>query len=466
MKGGTMMELAQLQDHELLSIFMIREAIDHDKIDANQIPDKKQLYQEIRNRYLNEFPNTNPSLELLELYLRKKGRYPLLNALIKRELNKLVLPQQIEGETIDETDSFFFYNMKALLPVMKKQGAVVLQDLMEKEETMKEKIQVKLPYHQLQQYIIELLTELDPTLEYVDFYLQSLADEYIIYIQKEDDLKKRSIIEKLGLYQYGISIASFPMNCCIEIDGQPYLIMEQKNMLDDFSTFFHEFAHYYSKSKKAKNQKPSNSLAEYFSITYEFYTFMFLRKKGYSKEVLEQMQQPRNQNTYAIGTKLFDLFYYMSTYIEKGSITEEGEIQRQEELIKIQRETFTKEYLEVLETEAPECFHPVLSANLSCDLCIEGLIKNQLSDWYYEYPYLVGQVLATKTIELIQKNQFSIGELKKMMENADFLDPYDVFVKLGFSVEDIGLCSVVKREKTTNQKAKLKLNLQKTVDKN
>lgn len=405
---------------------------------------ESDIYNTINKFYENETKikleiTDQKNKEKLYQWLKEKERYPLLNYLIKETIEHLTQEPKIKETAIDTKDLFMLNNIKPLIQIMLKQLVFSLSNTNYYTTNL-----TKINRNTTNKYVYEILTEIDPTLEWLNIYQEAQAQKRIIYLNDYSQAEKKNLAQQLE-----IKTIDEYNNCCLLTKDSIYIILTETETLKDISTKLHEFAHYifYYKNPIAK---PQRTLVEFSSIFYELYALEFLKRQGYNQDEISTINSQRLENTADLASYNKSLFYYIEIFIKKEIIKEEEDIKHNQESIATMNAIIPNELKKMLKQTQPNLFDPIKSAHNECDNCIKKLILNSW-DFYLMYPYVIGNYLAVYAIKNISSTKNILNKIKYYTENSATVDPYEIFFTVGCNPQEL---KSLKQTKNTYAKKK------------
>ena len=222
----------------------------------------------------------------------------------------------------------------------------------------------------------EFLDYINAPVEWINIY-KDLKEKKLI---KDDDKSEVYLDENDGIYK--ISVAN-------------------RDNLMGFCSFVHEFIHYVS----IQNGLPVRKIAvsEFPSIFYEKIAAEFLKEKGYSTEIVDQMINYRKCTNYDTFIVMRDLFDDLFRYIEYGEVNKKDKMTIYQKLIDNGRNENIRSLDEIFKkTSIDENLPPIdidveKNTDYNCDFMIAScIIEGATVINGYQYlldSYLVEQVL-------------------------------------------------------------------------
>ena len=232
----------------------------------------------------------------------------------------------------------------------------------------------------------EYLTEIDPTLKWLNIYKEAIEKGNIVYTFPE--------LEWYCTNEYGEIMISAPLS----------------NTLTDFPNLVHEFAHYIANLNVREEDYICNSIREYPSLFFEKHAIHFLRKKGYNEQDINRLLDIRNFYTQNNEKTASSALLGIISQQEYGKITKEKKIKQctLEQTDKIQ--SIIKKYIFGIVDPTEE------SINAYIDEENEFLLKDKLF-FNSSYPYIIATYLITKTNEALIDNPSLIRTVLEITEN-------------------------------------------------
>ncbi len=411
---------------ELLCTLLLREYFDNHKI-KNSFFSSHEIYQAILTLYKStnqSHPLKNISYHDLNNWLKDQYRYPLLTDLIQSEINKLPYL-----EPNPQNSSFIIQKLPSFIDIIVPEITTSLNKVSSSNYSQ----QITIPNLTPAQYnnlLKKFLSQIDPSLDWFNFYQQALKNNQIIYVAKDDIATKKQLYNFFSFADYNLKFTDLRWNFTFFHHNKPYLIIEKNHTIQDLWTFIHEFTHfiqYYTCLSISK------TLEEYSATTYELLCLDFLQKLGYDEQALQKISNYRHNNTYQTGLTILQIFNYMDTVLTKGKIAKEEEIANAQRVINFHKQNLAIEYQKELTQTSPWLNDATKYSNKICDDLIitltinSTLVKENL-------PYIIGHFLANITITQLQNKKLTLSDLKHLTSKSNDLNY--IFHKLGiFSKE-------------------------------
>lgn len=408
--------------------------------DQSDIYNKINKYYKEKNGKILDINIDSNKKDLYE-WAKEESRYSVLSSLLKLVLMELTNGRQIHGEIINNTDLFMSINVPSLISIMVEQCGICFSSI------NTENVEVsKLNKKEVDNYVCRILTEIDPTLEWLEIYTNAKKDKSIIYLNELTEEEKLDYAKKLG--EKFLATENACMVDLIDPDNS-HILLTYKGTIEDVSTTMHEFAHYIT-MKKNPGVKSQQTLNEFASTFYELYSLEFLKKNGYTEKEISTINSARSVYTIAVAENVLDIFIYMQLFLKDFGVTEDIDIKYNKEIIKNKKKLISEQTLKERIKNDPDSWNPKKLAHKNCDNCIEQLILN--SDFIYIlYPYIFGHYLAIKGMENLSTDKDMLSKIKNYTEKSADIDPYEVFKGVGCDVKKLGL----KRSKSSDIKIKV-----------
>lgn len=424
-------------------------------MNTNNIEDKmknilfEEIYFQIKHKELPNKNRNNRDNELKTIYEQKTGtsfsimtdgerkqlyewlnnqiRYPLLNDLIKSEIQLLVDPYlMLKLSDEPKKDQFINNNLSSLLEIIRMQVADSIAILLQnKPTTQPSKITTK----QREEIISQILLELDPSGKWLSIYCEAKEQGRIINLNECSSKEKEILCKKLELTEENLS-----ENACVSKKTSPdtYLLLSLVGTTEDILTIIHEFGHYlfhyYNPTKD-----PTVTLKEFYPILFEFFANEHLKRWGISTEELFTISNARIENSAYLGKFYLVIYDYIDIYLTDGMIREESDIERQDLIINTNKNVLKKIF-----GDQAALFLSQTIAHYTCDSCIERIVTNPL-EIRQSFSYILGHYLAERGIEKVIQDRQVLEKLKEYAEHILEIDPYEVFKLVGCNVDDLGL---------------------------
>lgn len=354
--------------------------------------------------------NDDDKTEIL-LWLNDRNRFKLLNDLLHEQYQILI---KFDGDE-HVRDSLLQNHLDDIIEIIDRDFA--LSPISEMTPNYQHPTLTK---EELDALCTEFFKEIDPTGRWLEKYNHYNQDQ-IVYSKKDE------------------STTIDWCNFCDE-DGRYVVIAPLSGTIADFRDLVHEISHIVSLEQLNDDETISPSLLEYTSIFMELQAIKFLRKKGYSQEVLDTLYIERNiwtaQNTIVVSPILRKL----SRYLKDGEISLEQEQAYALEQIGDPSQ-LTEEDKQILAQYLP---YETEDIQAKCDEYNDFLILHPEAV-FKEYPYVIGKYLAVKTMDKEKEDPETLPRVLEIIENLKNENPEDVIEKLGLDVEALSLTDQQKK---------------------
>lgn len=342
--------------------------------------------------------------DTLYRWLRERRRYDLLNHLLEEQYDLI-----ITGTNKEKThDPFIKEYINEIIAVTKIDS---LKELISTEEESNQVSLPKLSKEELDKLVKEFLITIDPSLKWLKIYNDLVENNLIKY---KEEVQDDSVIWS-----------------CSKVDDKWHIIAPLSNTIKDFRCMIHEFSHYISLINDPKElQTPT--LKEYPPILFESLAIDFLRKKGYPKEITDELLKERKRWTQNNVHDISPTLLYLKDYINDGPITFEKEKKKQADLIRTLQENIPEDLESKLDT-IKEMDDEKIKAD--CDLEISFILSFPTT-LYDEYPYVMGNYLAIKTLERLNEEPTLLYTVLDITENLKDKTPEEIMHYLGLSTEE------------------------------
>ncbi len=376
---------------------------------------KEELLDALRNFY-----HSNNTYQVLARRLNEEYRFSLLNNLLLAEQLKISL------DSNGEIDYFIYQNISTL-------ARLLLEEIGEDNILYEDYSYSKIDINTLNSLIEEFLIKVDTSLEWLNLYRKNVNNGHILFYKKGDLVSRKAIFKHLS-YLLGRNLEDNEEKTTATylVNKQVFQVIELKGDIRDFWSSIHEFIHFiqFNKEKKASISK---SLDEYAAIFYEMYALAFLSSKNYKQEEINSIRNIRYNDVFNYGKNLTDVFSYLMEK-ENGDISLEREKEISREKILYQKKVLPKEKVELLSKKYPWLFNEEEFAKKKCDFTIELLTSMKDNPYLYRnYSYIMGTLLAKKTLISLKEKRISLEDVKDMCLNGK---EEDIFRKLGLTMND------------------------------
>ena len=392
--------------HELYTLLLTM-----DCIDVEEWPQSLSLLSEdLIYKYINKFYHyfNGKSLDIdrdrEELYdfARRESRYHVLCDNIKRILKDIC---DYDGNTVD------LFILKNLIPIYDGIYESV-NDYIDGFSCNKCELS-KLSKDEVIEMVRDVLTEIDPSLEWLEIY-NSILNDRIIYVNELSPEKEELLSELTG-----IDIHSGDTYVRTDNDGD-LILLNYEGSINDVVNTIHEFIHYVNR-RNCNNQ--INIFCEFPSIFYEYYTLNYLKRNGYSNDEVENVRRNRILDLYYNILDSFVIVHYIKIFVENYDINKELDIKYFPELAMGLKKEIPLEMVEDVVLDL-------------CDESTEEMIINPDNLRKITY-YIVGTYLTINAINNLTPTL--LDEIRAYTNNMTDFNLYDLFAELGVNVDEINL---------------------------
>lgn len=360
----------------------------------------------------------NPSAEEQEkilFWLNNRNRYNLLNMLLHDQYQILV---KFDDE--DKVyDTLIQNRLDDIISVLEKD--FLKTPTKETDDTYSFPTLSK---EALNELCIEFFQEIDPTGKWLEYY-KRYHQEQIVYCEKSEEAT--------------IDWCNF-----LDQDDDYLIVAPLTGTITDFRDLVHEIGHIVSLEQLQDGDSIPPSLLEFPAIFMEFQAIKFLRKKGYSQEVLDNLYIERTTWTAANCIETIPLLRLLSRYLKNSPLTMETEQEYALSMIG-DPARYTDEERDLLQTAYPfEEIRILEKTDEYNDLLImhPDLI-------YRSYPYTIGKYLAVKAMDKDREDPQTTTRVLDIIANLKNENPEDVITKLGLDVEELSQDQKPKEYKKT-----------------
>lgn len=333
-------------------------------------------------------------------WVNERRRFDLLNNLLDEQC-QVIIQSNYETEVYDP---FMQNNMEEIVDIIDKnfsnKGIIIIEE--EKETQLP-----LLSKEELDKLAIEYLADIDPTLKWVKVFKEAKEKGKIVY----------------GIPTEGV------IWCCALENDEYNIVAPLTGTISDFRDLMHEFGHYICLKDSSLDNTP-RALCEYPSIFLESHSLKFLKKKGYSDEVISYLDKQRTYWTQGNSLDVCHVLQYICKKNKNGPITLESE------MLSIK----DKEGIKV-----PEEVSDLLSKFLSTHkkvivntIDIENIfLLTKPTCVFKEYPYIIGRYLSNKTMENLEQNPEAINTFMTITENIINETPQTIIKKLNLDATEL-----------------------------
>ncbi len=350
--------------------------------------DIDEVWENIQGQYYRYNNVYTDDRDILFSWMKEKARYPLLDNLMIQVFARFISEETSgpNGEMVknEDYDPFFISNIYE----MKR----IFDNYKEEIDIVKEKVNLsKLDRRKVTEMVCDILSEIDPTLEWLGIYKDVIDKKLIIYFDLLNKEEKLLFGEMMG-----IDFSEDDNNSCMFINSQKkaHIFLTYTGTINDVTNTVHEIVHYICRYKNDFEVEVP-ILKEFSSIFFELYSLEYLKRMGYSELELRTINSERINSIRTFYDDVMILYDYLIMLMENGKIDEE-----------------------------------IDNDHEKADKCIDTLITNPflLNE---HYPYLMGYYLATNGIKRSKNDKFIVPMTKYLTDNLANVDAYDIFYLMG-----------------------------------
>lgn len=234
----------------------------------------------------------------------------------------------------------------------------------------------------------------------------SLFYEFLNYINAPSEwINTYNMLKEKGLIIVEKDKEQDNSECFVDEDGITKILIGNGDNLRGFCNFAHEFSHYISKQNDSQTV-PKLTVIEFPSIFLEKIAAEFLKEKGYSNEIVNQLSSNRENSNHSLYYSLFPLFNDLIRYMNHGKITKQDKINLYQHQIdsinKIKKQVLENLIAKGEKIEDPTGFaeekvDAEKDVEEDCDLMIDAFIKEGLLI-INGYQYLLDSYLAEQVL--------------------------------------------------------------------
>lgn len=246
-----------------------------------------------------------------------------------------------------------------------------------------------------------------------------------------DELKKDNrLTYRKGVNELEVSYCGFSDN------GKRSINIIAEGNLIDFKNLVHEFAHYISAQG---GNEMEFSIIELPSIFFENMALRFLKKKGYSEEMVAAIARERMLNNRDISPSMLSVFSDVARYANKGIVTREDKIQVYQDMVRqlVENRKILLEKGVKLESLPDINFNDQEIEKMTCNDC-DNLTFEFLSKGFLllnGYQYMIDTFVAAKIIEKVDDDPTVVPKMFKVTEELSKTGLNDILEK--FNIKDI-----------------------------
>ena len=350
--------------------------------------DIDMVYEEIGKRYYEENNVYVNDSDVLFNWLKEKAKYLLLDDMMLHMFNGLIKNDEEDNEIkLRYADPFFVSNILELRNIMLKYGKTINEN--------KEEIKLsKMKDYQVANMVRDILSEVDPSLEWLNIYEEMINENRILYVNLLTD-KQREILEgKLGV---DLNHEDGNFFIYLKATNEAYVLLNYTGTIADVATTIHEVIHYISRYKN-NFEEEEPILREFCSTFFELYAYNYLEKMGYDKKEISMINKDRTNNVVRYLDDVLIICDYLIMFMMNAKVSKE--------------------------------YDAVINNDERVDRCTNTLIENPYLLSCY-YPYFFGNYLATKGIEQMENDKFLLSVVKYITDKLPGMDAYTVFNLMG-----------------------------------
>ncbi len=396
---------------ELYALLLAREFLDEEHWPESL----SKLSEDVIYKYINEYYCTingeyldiGNDKETLFNFEKEQSRYEMLCDNIKKVLANIC---DYDGSTVD------LFVLRNLIPIYDSVYNSI-SEYVDKFSCHESELS-KLSKEEVIEIVKEILTEVDPSLEWVELY-NDILDSNVVYVNELNQEKKDLLCGLLG-----VDVSS--INSHIRSEAGDFLLLNYNGNTSDVVNTIHEFIHYVN---RRNCKKRIDIFCEFPSIFYEFYALNYLRRKSYSNDEIENIKLDRVLDLHYCILESFLMIHYVKMFIENYDINHELDISYfpllfpGEEYPYDEMGTYVKDF---------------------CDECTMDFVKKEY-DLKSVTSYIVGSYLTLNAINNLSSTL--LDEIRAYTNNSSDCNLYDFFVDLGINPDEIDLKKDDKKRK-------------------
>ena len=208
--------------------------------------------------------------------------------------------------------------------------------------------------------------------------------------------------------------------CFTDNDGVFKIFIGNGNNLKGFCDFVHEFIHYVSRQKFPTVERLS--ISEFPSIFFEKLSADFLKEKGYSSEIVDQVTNDRDSNNYSLCFSLLPLIKDLIRYIHCGEINKEEKMIFYKKVFDSLNRT-RKKMLKIITDAGEQVKDPTAFAPIEVD--IEKEVDDECDSMIlviYGYQYLLDSYLAEQILAIIDRDNTVVEKMINVTNNLALIN--------------------------------------------
>ena len=226
--------------------------------------------------------------------------------------------------------------------------------------------------------------------------------------------------------------------CFLDNDGITKILIGNGDNLRGFCNFVHEFIHYVSRQNGCLSIEKI-AISEFPSIFFEKISAEFLKEKGYSSEIVNQIINDRVSNNYSLITSMQPLFRDLIRYINYGEINKNVKMS----FYKNQIESINRVRRKILKiiTDAgeqikdPSAFKEIKvdiekDVDEDCDSMIDSFIKEGLLI-INGYQYLLDSYLVEQVLNKRNNDNPIVEKMINVTNNLGMISVKDILSLFG-----------------------------------
>lgn len=386
-----------LNVHSLYANHLIRKTRINNitRIKANTNVTDEILYSSIAYLYFTKTSNFNNFVEYLKekkdiekiiIWFENETRFETYNYLLKFTINCLT---KYDFEFIDNIDDI--NNIINMVITKSPISSILLPN--EKKITLP-----SITVQEIDKLFYEFLLYINAPEEWIKTYNELKSNGKIIFEETDDDTNNSK---------------------CYYDKFELKILISFNRTIKSFHSLVHEFTHYIS--LKNETNKTKISIVEFPSIFFEKVSEEFLKNKGYTKEIVDEVKKDRKKNILYAYEYLYPLFIDIITFIKEGPISKSTKVKSFKKDLqadikineKLSKSTYDidNNYLNILDFDISEVI------DNECDQLIARFYQGSLPA-FDGYQYLLGTYLAD---EVLKKTAYDNTIISKMINVTNSL---------------------------------------------
>lgn len=346
-------------------------------------------------------------------------------------------------------DKFLNLNLESLYDLFNDELSIISNKIINNDnyDDLDEDIIVN--REQAIEMVIDFFSQIDKTQNLKNIFIKNIKNGKMLIWDINDEITRKEMYDK---YSKDFNIYEPACITYKNKKGNEIVNIPFESKITDIPVIIHEFIHLVSHIYKKGNSN-NNSLHEFPSIYFEMLSHKFLKNKGFSTKKINNIFNKRILDSIINIFETLPIITYLLEYIKNKNVSYEY-------ILKKVGDTYTKEKEELVLKNLPiDDINNILRKKGYCNnlndtvnniiLNLIFLLLTERETIIKSYPYILGTILAIKSIE----SNINIEEILNIsIKIHDNKDSYYILKKIGIDVKKYGFVSFEENLEVSSKK--------------